>query len=160
MLVPDAAPHPKHLHTLHICRDRSSPAIQVCNNNTALSSNMADVPLLLRSDNSSSERRVTPSWTISQLKARLEPITGVPASCQRLSLKVASQPPQPIEAADEDSTQIGAWPLQAYAELQVSGKSGESVSPSCQHIIHTPPIPATKPRVHQPKAGKRWTWLC
>lgn len=79
----------------------------------------ADVPLLVRSDNSSSERRVTPSWTISQLKARLEPITGIPASCQKLHLNVASQPPQAIQAADEDTAPIDAWPLQAYAELQV-----------------------------------------
>lgn len=78
-----------------------------------------DLPLLVRSENSSSERRVTPSWTIAQLKGRLEPVTGVPASCQRLTLNIASQPPQVIEAADEDSTQIAAWPLQAYAELQV-----------------------------------------
>ena len=81
----------------------------------------ADIPLLVRSENSSSERRVSPAWTIAHLKARLEPITGVPASCQKLSLKVASQSPQSIEAQDEDGTQIGAWPLQAYAELQVGG---------------------------------------
>jgi hypothetical protein len=75
--------------------------------------------LLVRSDTSSSERRVSPSWTITTLKARLEPITGIPASCQKLSLKIASQAPQAVEAADEETTQIGAWPLQAYAELQV-----------------------------------------
>ncbi|KAK4631323.1 Cell polarity protein alp11 [Fulvia fulva] len=79
----------------------------------------ADIPLLVRSENSSSERRVSPAWTITHLKDRLEPITGVPASCQKLSLKLASHPPQSIEAQDEDGTQIGAWPLQAYAELQV-----------------------------------------
>ncbi|EGP89838.1 unnamed protein product [Zymoseptoria tritici ST99CH_1A5] len=81
---------------------------------------MSDVPLLVRSDTSSSERRVSPSWTVATLKARLEPITGIPASCQKLSLKIASQAPQPIEAADEEAAVIGAWPLQAYAELQVT----------------------------------------
>lgn len=80
----------------------------------------ADIPLLITSENSSSERRVTPSWSLAHLKERLEPITGIPANCQRLSLKVASQAPQPLEAADEDSTQIGAWRLQAYAEIHVS----------------------------------------
>lgn len=81
----------------------------------------ADVPLLVRSENSASERRVTPAWSIATLKARLEPITGVPADCQKLSLKVGSQQPLPIAAQDEEATQIGAFPLQAYAELQVSG---------------------------------------
>jgi hypothetical protein len=36
-------------------------------------------PLLL-----SAERRISPSWTISQLKAKLEPVTGIPQSAQRL----------------------------------------------------------------------------
>ncbi|KAK3705797.1 hypothetical protein LTR37_013104 [Vermiconidia calcicola] len=84
-----------------------------------MASTAADVPLLITSENASSERRVSPSWTIAHLKGRLEPITGIPASCQRLSLKVASQTPQPIEAADEESTQLVRWPIQAYAELQV-----------------------------------------
>ncbi|KAI5368186.1 Putative Ubiquitin-like domain, CAP Gly-rich domain, Ubiquitin-like domain superfamily [Septoria linicola] len=84
-----------------------------------MATSAADIPLLIRSENSSSERRISPAWSIAQLKSRLEPITGVPAGCQRLSLKVASQPAQNIEAADEEATQIGAWPLQAYAELQI-----------------------------------------
>ena len=78
----------------------------------------ADIPLLITSDNASSERRISPSWTLAQLKGRLEPITGVPASCQRLLLKVASQTQQ-IEAADEDATILAQWPLQAYAEIVV-----------------------------------------
>jgi hypothetical protein len=78
-----------------------------------------DIPLLIVSENSASERRISPSWTIAQLKGRLEPVTGVPATCQRLSLKIGSQPAQPIEAADEESTILAAWPLQAYAELKV-----------------------------------------
>ena len=86
-----------------------------------MASSAVDIPLLITSENSSSERRVTPSWTIGHLKGRLEPITGVPASCQKLTLKVGSQTPQPIEAADEDSTQLAGWPLQAYAEIHVGG---------------------------------------
>lgn len=81
-----------------------------------------DIPLLIVSENSSSERRVSPSWTIAQLKNRLEPVTGVPATCQKLSLKVGSHDAQPIEAADEDSTTLSAWPLQAYAEIKVGEK--------------------------------------
>jgi tubulin-folding cofactor B len=80
----------------------------------------ADVPLLVISANSSSERRVTPSWTIAHLKIRLEPITGIPAGCQQLALKIGSQEPVAIEAADEEQTQLASFPLQAYAELTVS----------------------------------------
>ncbi|EXJ61092.1 hypothetical protein A1O7_05245 [Cladophialophora yegresii CBS 114405] len=40
--------------------------------------NPSGAPLL------SAERRITPSWTVAQLKAKLEPITGIPASSQSL----------------------------------------------------------------------------
>ncbi|ERF71441.1 hypothetical protein EPUS_06823 [Endocarpon pusillum Z07020] len=35
----------------------------------------------------SAERRINPSWTISQLKAKLEPITGIPPGCQHLRIR-------------------------------------------------------------------------
>lgn len=84
-----------------------------------MTATLADVPLLITSANSSSERRINPSWTIAHLKDRLEPITGVPAASQRLSLKVASQSVKAIEAVDETSAQLVSWPLQAYAEIHV-----------------------------------------
>jgi hypothetical protein len=86
----------------------------------------ADVPLLIVSSNSSSERRISPSWSIAQLKARLEPITGVPASCQQLSLRVGSQDAVPLIAADEEQTRLAAFPLQPYAEITVSASSTTS----------------------------------
>lgn len=83
----------------------------------------ADVPLLISSPNSSSERRISPAWTIAYLKTRLEPITGIPAACQQLSLRLASQDPVALVAADEDHTQLAAFPLQPYAEISVSASS-------------------------------------
>ncbi|KAL1601398.1 hypothetical protein SLS60_006311 [Paraconiothyrium brasiliense] len=79
----------------------------------------ADVPLQISSANSSSERRISPSWTIAHLRTRLEPITGIPASCQHLTLRVGSQDPIPISAADEETAQLAAFPLQPYAEITV-----------------------------------------
>ncbi|GKT86682.1 CAP-Gly domain-containing protein [Colletotrichum tofieldiae] len=79
---------------------------------------MADVPLQVVSENSASERRITPSWTISQLRTKLEPITGIPPSSQRISLKTASGS-LPIEASDEDNTRLTAFPLAPYAELHL-----------------------------------------
>jgi hypothetical protein len=83
----------------------------------------ADVPLLISSPNSSSERRISPSWSIAQLKARLEPITGVPASCQQLALRVGSQDAIALVAADEEQTRLAAFPLRPYAEITVSASS-------------------------------------
>ena len=86
----------------------------------ALPQTTHDLPLLVVSPNASSERRVTPSWTVAHLKARLEPITGIPASAQRLALRVGSQDPVAIAAPDEETARLSAFPLQAYAELHVS----------------------------------------
>lgn len=81
---------------------------------------MADVPLLVVSENSSAERRVTPSWSISTLKAKLETVTGIPPSAQRIVLKTTAEGSIPVEASDEDSTNLTAFRLTAYAELHVS----------------------------------------
>ncbi|KAF2002510.1 hypothetical protein P154DRAFT_140203 [Amniculicola lignicola CBS 123094] len=78
-----------------------------------------DVPLLINSPNSQSERRINPSWTIAAFKTRLEPITGIPTGCQQLSLRVGSQDAVAITAADEEQTQLGAFALQPYAEITV-----------------------------------------
>jgi hypothetical protein len=80
----------------------------------------ADIPLLIKSANAQSERRVNPSWTIAHFKARLEPITGVPSSTQRLSFRIASQDAVPIEAANEEQVQLSSFGLQPYAEVTVS----------------------------------------
>ncbi|KAF2250622.1 hypothetical protein BU26DRAFT_267068 [Trematosphaeria pertusa] len=88
----------------------------------------ADVPLLISSPNSSSERRISPSWTIAHLKTRLEPITGVPAGSQQLTLRVGSQDGIAISAADEEQTQLAAFPLQPYAEITV----GDTRPPSAR----------------------------
>lgn len=95
----------------------------------------ADVPLLISSPNSSSERRISPSWSIAHLKNRLEPITGVPASSQQLSLRVGSQDAVPITAQDEEQTRLGHFPLQPYAEIIVSIII--SVLPPRQHRLRS-----------------------
>jgi tubulin-specific chaperone B len=81
---------------------------------------MADIPLQVISENSSSERRITPSWSISTLRAKLEPITGVPPSSQSITLKTATGDRVNIEAPNEDDTYLARFPLAPYAELHVS----------------------------------------
>jgi len=98
-----------------------------------------DVPLHIRSPASASERRITPSWSIAQLKGRLEPITGIPASSQRLVLNLGgSRPAIPLEAPNEDQIQLAAFPLQPYAEIHVSLHSW--LDPACM-LSCTSPLP-------------------
>ncbi|MCJ1367540.1 hypothetical protein MMC16_006674 [Acarospora aff. strigata] len=80
----------------------------------------ADIPLQITSENASAERRVTPSWTVAQLKTKLEPVTGIPPSAQKLVLKLPDQNGVVLEAEDEESVRLGRWPLQPYAEIIVT----------------------------------------
>jgi hypothetical protein len=84
---------------------------------------MVDIPLQVVSDNTASERRITPSWTISQLKTKLVPITGIPYTSQKLSLKLSGSQNVPVEASDEEQTQLSNFPLAPYAELIVRFRS-------------------------------------
>ena len=79
-----------------------------------------DVPMHIRSETTWSERRITPSWTIAHLKSKLEPITGVPPSSQKLALRLPGQVDDPIEGANEEATELSRWNLQAGAEIYVS----------------------------------------
>ncbi|KAI4199685.1 MAG: hypothetical protein LQ350_004476 [Teloschistes chrysophthalmus] len=86
-----------------------------------------DVPILVISSAASSERRVNPSWTISQLKIKLEPITGIPPSAQILTLRLpASQESTAVASSDEDVTQIAGWSLTKHAELHVTSSDPSS----------------------------------
>lgn len=78
-----------------------------------------DIPMLIASTTASCERRITPSWTISQLKAKLEPVTGIPVSSQQLTLVLPDHRNVVIEAKDEDAVQIGTFELIAYAKINV-----------------------------------------
>lgn len=72
------------------------------------------------SENASSERRITPSWSIDTFKTKLEPITGIPPSAQRLSLKASKAAAGvPLEAADEENTYLSSFALTAYGEIHV-----------------------------------------
>lgn len=78
-----------------------------------------DIPMLITSTTASCERRITASWTISQLKAKLEPVTGVPISSQQLTLVLPDHRNVVIEAKDEDAVQVSTFELIAYAEINV-----------------------------------------
>ncbi|KAI1007498.1 hypothetical protein K3495_g722 [Podosphaera aphanis] len=79
-----------------------------------------DIPLQIISPNSCSERRITISWTIGQLKAKLEPITGIPPLSQKLTLKVGGQQSVDLAAVDEENMRLESFTLVPYAEIHVT----------------------------------------
>ncbi|CCU82412.1 unnamed protein product [Blumeria hordei] len=78
-----------------------------------------DVPLIIVSDNASSERRINPSWTIWQLKTKLEPITGIPPSSQQLTLKLGNKQCMTIANENEEATTLEQFHFSPYAEIHV-----------------------------------------
>ena len=83
-----------------------------------------DISVIITSPSGSSnsgfltERRITPTWSIMQLKSKLETMTGVPPSSQRLLLKTPGRPDQWIVDGD-GSGAIGDWGLMKGCEIEV-----------------------------------------
>lgn len=66
----------------------------------------------------SSERRITPSWTIGQLKSKLVPITGIPDNSQ--SLRTRSIDGSWVALEDDDSlVSDPRYGLRRGAEIEV-----------------------------------------
>ncbi|OAX80971.1 hypothetical protein ACJ72_04691 [Emergomyces africanus] len=63
-----------------------------------------------------SERRITPTWTVSQLKTKLETMTGIPPSSQRLKLKSPGREDQWVDGEDRV---VGDWGLSRGCEFEV-----------------------------------------
>ncbi|KAJ5090398.1 hypothetical protein N7532_009082 [Penicillium argentinense] len=73
------------------------------------------------------ERRITPTWTVMQLKGKLETMTGVPPGSQRLKVKV---PGRPEQWADGDDRLIGEWGLVKGSEIEVHDSRPPSMRPN------------------------------
>ncbi|EAU29659.1 conserved hypothetical protein [Aspergillus terreus NIH2624] len=73
------------------------------------------------------ERRITPTWTVQQVKSKLETMTGVPPSSQRLRLK---SPGRPDQWVDGDDSLIGDWGLMKGCEIEVHDSRPQAARPN------------------------------
>ena len=64
------------------------------------------------------ERRISPSWTIAQLKVKLEPVTGIPPSSQRLYVRSLSGEKAELDLGDT-FVNDPRWGLRKGSELEV-----------------------------------------
>ncbi|SPO03428.1 probable Alp11 homologue of tubulin-folding cofactor B [Cephalotrichum gorgonifer] len=90
---------------------------------------MADIVLYVTSDYSSSERRVTPSWSVDQFKSKMETVTGIPPSSQRLEYRAGGQRIS-MEVADEEGTPLSAFPLAKGGEIYITDIRPPSARPN------------------------------
>ena len=85
----------------------------------------ADIPLFITVPTTSkdappqlsAERRINPSWTVLQLKAKLEPITGIPPGSQDLRIQALDGSWTSITG---DGRRVGEWSLRRGGEIEVS----------------------------------------
>jgi tubulin-specific chaperone B len=88
----------------------------------------------------SSERRITPSWTVEQLKTKLEPITGIPASSQSLRTRGIDGT---YITLDDESSLVGdaRYGLRRGAEIEVRLTPSTLFLHSCLLLDLRPPPP-------------------
>ncbi|KAI8139799.1 CAP Gly-rich domain-containing protein [Fennellomyces sp. T-0311] len=72
--------------------------------------------IVTTSESISAERRLDKGWTILELKYKLEPITGIPADTQKLSLYQGESLVGPI---DDESRLVGSYPIEDFMRLHV-----------------------------------------
>nr|CAG8499356.1 10419_t:CDS:2 [Entrophospora candida]CAG8615028.1 8597_t:CDS:2 [Entrophospora candida] len=84
---------------------------------------MSVITIFVQSDNASSERRFDKGITISQLKNKLEPITGVSVGSQILQLYNGDTLVTTVEG---DDFMLGAFPIDNYMTLKVIDTSPNS----------------------------------
>ncbi|KAJ1723545.1 hypothetical protein LPJ53_002114 [Coemansia erecta] len=90
---------------------------------------MSIVTLFVESQNASSERRFPKSLQLDELKARLEPIVGIAASSQHLTLLRQSQE---VCALTDATKMLGYYPVEDYMTLLVT-----SLHPSAPSLNFT-----------------------
>ncbi|GLI72477.1 hypothetical protein PoHVEF18_000654 [Penicillium ochrochloron] len=73
------------------------------------------------------ERRITPTWTVEQVKSKLETMTGVPPGSQRLRVKV---PGRPDQWADNDAQLIGDYGIVKGSEIEVHDSRPQAMRPN------------------------------
>ncbi|KAJ1667652.1 hypothetical protein IW140_001292 [Coemansia sp. RSA 1813] len=88
---------------------------------------MSVVTLFIESQNSSSERRFLKSITIDDLKMRLEPIVGIPATDQRISILQGTTQVGEIPS-DAGDKALGFFPVEDYMALRVVNANPSSAA--------------------------------
>lgn len=100
---------------------------------------MVEISVFVTSDQTSSERRINPQWTISELKGRLEIITGIPPSSQKLCIYGVSKvsPPTPVVADTSKGETEETKTLEGYTIAQYGRIHVDDLRPAAQRENYT-----------------------
>lgn len=86
---------------------------------------MADFPVFVDSEDTSSERRISPQWSIATFKTKMWPITGIPPDSQRLSIPYIS----------EDDC-IGAFNIEPLSVIKITDRRPPGQRPNYTDDSH------------------------
>lgn len=80
---------------------------------------MADFSVFIDSEDTSSERRISPGWSITTLKLKLWPITGIPPASQALSI--------PYQSEDD---LVGSFNIEPLSVIKIADKRPKGQRPN------------------------------
>ncbi|KAL5492645.1 hypothetical protein ACEPAI_4092 [Sanghuangporus weigelae] len=86
------------------------------------------VTVFVVSPDTRSERRFDLHLTVQQLKTKLEPITGIPVSAQRISVKNSEEDPSVVAILDDDNRLLGFYGIRDWQVLKVEDTSPPGAS--------------------------------
>lgn len=80
------------------------------------------VSVYVISPDTRSERRFDLHLTVEQLKAKLESVTGIPTSAQRITLHNSEDDAAAVSTLDDDTRPLGFYGLRDWQALKVSSQ--------------------------------------
>lgn len=88
-----------------------------------------DIPVYFTSDLVSTEKRISPQWSIAYLKQKLEPVTGILPSFQLLQYypERASNNFVEIKPDNEETTTVADIGITAFSRIHVEDKDPDSI---------------------------------
>ena len=92
---------------------------------------MADIPVFVDSDDTSSERRVSPDWSVSTLKQKMWPITGIPPDYQIITF-----PAQSSASSITDDTLLSSLSLSPYTAVKITDSRPPAQRPNYTDDTH------------------------
>lgn len=81
---------------------------------------MSIVNLFVLSADTRSERRIDLHWTVRELKAKLESVTGIHPSAQSISALNSEDEQRIVAQLDVDDNKVGFYGLRDYMALKVN----------------------------------------
>lgn len=97
------------------------PDLQVESSSAQRSASMSGVVnVFVSSADTHSERRIDPHLTVAQLKAKLEPITGIPVANQTIALYSSDNDPRLLTELLDDSQMLEYYGIADWQVLKVS----------------------------------------